>query len=199
MESPDVLQVYDDFYERIFRYALSRVGDVEAARDITAEVFLKMYKSRWKFKSTGAPISAWLFRIAGNEISSYYRREKYRPLRLETEINNTYTVPLSLKGDLQKEIAEAQERVNQNAVYFEIHNQLLKLPEKYQEVILLHYLEEHTIPQIALMLGKKEGTVKSLISRGIAKLRRVAINRDRMTSDEEFAVPRKSQKRVNFS
>lgn len=170
----DVMVLYDKYYDKIFRYTLNRTGDVELSRDITADVFLKAHKNRWKFVFTGAPISAWLFKIAGNEIISFARKRKNKPLALETELKRSNIVPLSLRGDLQDEILAAQEKVNQNAIFRRVHKQLCNLPNKYQEVITLRYLEEKSIAEIAFLLGKKPGTVKSLLSRGIAKLKRTS-------------------------
>jgi RNA polymerase sigma-70 factor (ECF subfamily) len=198
MKTFDVLQVYDALHTPILRYVANRVGDVEIARDITAEVFFKMYKNRWKYKFTGAPISAWLYRIAGNEINTFYRKQKYKPLRLETALKDTGSLPLSLRGDLQQEISDAQEKVDQNTAFTRIHKQLRQLPGKYQDVIVMHYLEEQTIPQIAALLGKKEGTVKSLISRGIAKLRTEA-QKSQNRSEEGLLVPKRPQEGVKVS
>lgn len=197
----DIFQVYNEFHVKIFRYVLSRVGDVEAARDITAEVFFKMHKNRWKLGLTSTPISAWLFRVAGNEISSFFRKKKYKPLCLEAELDTLKAVPSALRGDLQEEILQAQEQINRNAVYFKIHKQLLKLPNKYQEVIVLHYLEEQTVPEISRLLDKKEGTVKSLISRGVAKLRKIAEAEEEaeLLSGAGFLVEIGREKKVNVS
>ena len=173
----DVLKLYDTYHAKIFHYVLNRTGEVEVSRDIAAEVFFKAYKHRRRFKLTSAPISAWLFRIAGNEVSSHHRSKKYRPVCLETALSRSDILPLSLRGDLQEEIMNAQEQVNLNARFFRVHAQLRKLPDKYQAVIVLHYLEEKTVLEIAAILGKKEGTVKSLLSRGIGKLKKI-VGRD---------------------
>ena len=170
----DVLKVYDTYYDEIFRYVLNRMGDVEVARDIAADVFFKVHKHRWKYVFTGAPVSAWLYRIAGNEVISFHRKAKYRPLTLDSELQRNEVVPLSLRGDLQEEIQKAQEQVNCNAAFQRVQQQLKKLPNKYQEVIVLRFLEEKSIREISLLLGKKEGTIKSLISRGITQLKRLS-------------------------
>jgi RNA polymerase sigma-70 factor, ECF subfamily len=193
----DVLKLYDDYESKIFHYVLHRTGDVEAARDITAEVFFKAHENRWRFQFTVAPISAWLFRIAGNEVSSFHRRKRYRPFCLETELTRSEMVPFSLRGDLRDEILNAQERVSRNAAFFRVLAELLKLPDKYQEVIVLHYLEEKTVPEIAEILGKRQGTVKSLISRGIRKLRTVMGRAQDPFSDERLLAKLQAEKGVN--
>ena len=195
MEILDALQVYDEFYTRIFRYVLHRVGDVETARDITSEVFLKMVRHRLRFRFTNAPVSAWLFRIAGNEVSSFYRKERGRKVQLEDWDDGG--LPALLKGDLEAELSAAREAVDRNNSFFRVCRRLRKLPEKYQEVIVLHYLEEQTVPQIARLLGKKEGTVKSLISRGIAKLKAAEEREIRAQAAGGILVEEPSRKGVN--
>ncbi|MBN2527121.1 MAG: RNA polymerase sigma factor [Deltaproteobacteria bacterium] len=168
----DVLKLYDAYYDCIFRYVLNRTGDVEVARDISADVFFKVHRSRWKFMFTGAPVTAWLYRIAGNEVITWQRKKKYRPVALERELQRLDILPLSLRGDLREEINDVQAKVNRNTAFHKVNKYVEKLPNKYQEVIVLRYLEEKSIKEIATLLGKKEGTIKSLISRGISHLRR---------------------------
>ncbi len=187
MEPQDTLRVFDEFYTRIFRYVLGRVGDAEVARDITAEVFFKMIRSRLRLRLTRAPVSAWLFRVAGNEIATFHRRRKYRPVQLEAALNDSGALPPSLCGDLRSELSAIEEAVNRNDMYLKVHRGLVKLPDKYQEVIVLHYLEGQTVPEIALLLGKREGTVKSLISRGIAKLKQTAVRQERRGARGDFS------------
>ena len=196
MKPFDAMQIYDEFYPRIFRYVLTRIGNAEASRDIAAEVFFKMVKNRWRFKLTAAPVSAWLFRVASNEIATFYRRAKYRPVQLEAALEQAGELPLSLRGDLQEELSVAQALIDRHDVFSQIRRHLLRLPAKYQEVIVLHYLEEQTVPQIALLLGKKEGTVKSLISRGIAKLRAVVEGEEHNISREAFFVDEEPGEKV---
>ncbi|MBN2344457.1 MAG: RNA polymerase sigma factor [Deltaproteobacteria bacterium] len=170
----DVLALYDAYHRKIFRYALNRTGDVEVARDIAADVFFKVHKHRWKFVFSGAPVSAWLYKIAGNEIVSFQRKQKYRPVALDNALSDNDIVPMSLRGDLQEEIQDAQEHVHRHAAFLRIQKQISRLPGKYQEVIVLRYLEEKSVQEISELLGKKEGTVKSLLSRGISKLKKAS-------------------------
>ena len=71
-------QIYDHFFDKIFRYVLVRVGIQADAGDITEEVFLKALTSINSFKFRGAPFSAWLFRIAHNQVIDFHRRASKR-------------------------------------------------------------------------------------------------------------------------
>lgn len=193
----DVLELYDTYQSQIFRYVLHRTGDVEVARDITAEVFFKAHNHRWRFKLTSVPVSAWLFRIAGNEVSSFQRKQKFRPVCLDAALENSDTIPLSLRGDLREEIRQFQSEVERNATFIRVHQKLVALPNKYQEVIVLRYLEEKTIREIADILGKKEGTVRSLISRGMALLRRVVGKTKTATSTNNLLTEVRQEKGAN--
>ena len=69
-------QVYEEYYLRVYRYAAARVGQSAEAEDIAQEVFLKALNSLHRFKFTGPPFAAWLFRIAHNLIIDRARHIK---------------------------------------------------------------------------------------------------------------------------
>jgi RNA polymerase sigma-70 factor (ECF subfamily) len=69
-------------------------------------------------------------------------------------------------------LIQAEEELRRNQEYLLLHQQLSILPSKYQEVITLRYFEKKQIKEISEILGKKEGTVKSLLHRGLEKLRK---------------------------
>jgi RNA polymerase sigma-70 factor (ECF subfamily) len=71
---------------------------------------------------------------------------------------------------LQEEIMKAEDEIQKHQDFLEVHKELQKLPLKYQEVLSLRYFEEKKVSEIAEILGKKEGTVKSLLWRGFEKL-----------------------------
>ena len=73
--------------------------------------------------------------------------------------------------DLESELMEAQEELGKYQDFLEIQARLVQLPARYQEVIALRFFEKKQIKEIAEILGKKEGTVKSLLSRALEKLR----------------------------
>lgn len=163
--------IFEEYYPKILRYTLYRTGNAEAARDITSETFFKALKNLWKFRWIGSSFSSWLYRIAGNTVIDYFRAKKFEPVSLEAAIEEGGLPELSSRHDLEAEIMEAQEQLDRNRDYAEIRKFLLKLPAHYQEVLVLRYINGNKVEEIAEILGKKTGTVKSLISRGVSMLR----------------------------
>ena len=66
--------LYDHYYPRIFGYVLRRTANLEAAQDITSETFFKALRKLWQFRWRNISFSSWLYKIASNEISQYFRQ-----------------------------------------------------------------------------------------------------------------------------
>ncbi len=160
-------ELYDQNYSKIFGYTLKRTANIETAQDITSETFLKALKNIKKFKWKGVSFSCWLYRIASNEIANYFRKNKYRAISFEK-----ISEPISLSNPSQ-ELIEAEEQLKRQKDFLELQQKITKLPDVYQEVIVLKFFEKKKIKEIAKILGKKEGTVKSLLHRGVKKLRKL--------------------------
>ncbi|MEQ8927753.1 MAG: sigma-70 family RNA polymerase sigma factor [Fulvivirga sp.] len=161
--------LYKEYFQRIFNYLFKRVLDFDLARDITSEVFIKAFLAIQRYQWRGIDFIIWLHRIAYNEIMMYSRNQeqfrKYKFLIQCTPVN---------KASLEEEKIEIETQIlNDKRVNLLIQS-INKLPRKYQEPIALKYYEGLTIKEIAIVLSKKEGTVKSLISRGIEKVRKNA-------------------------
>jgi RNA polymerase sigma-70 factor (ECF subfamily) len=164
-------KLFEEYYKPIHRYALHRTGNAAAADDVTAETFFKALNKISGFKWAGVPFSAWLYRIAGNEVINYFRRGAREPSGFELNPDGvTQREPASTQ-DMEKELLEAQEKIDNSAAYIRAKEALKTLPEKYREVLTLRFLEDKKIMEICEILGKNEGTVKSLISRGTARLK----------------------------
>ena len=181
-KDPEVFaKLYDEHYPKIFGYILKRVANFEIAQDITSETFFKALKKLWQFRwrniSFGVyPVGhrrcsfgAWLYRIANNEIANYYRKNRYL-VSLEILRNEQGFEPVALHNP-ETELLEAQEKLRQHQDFLKIQEKISQLPIKYQEVITLRFFEKKKIKEIAEILGKKEGTIKSLLHRGLEKLK----------------------------
>lgn len=158
----------DHYYEAIFGYIFRRVTLYDTARDLAAETFLKAFAKIHTFQWTGRPISAWLYKIATNEVNLYFRKEKYRPVSLHQLLDEGALPPFT-DDETEREKLDRELAIHEEFVIVQQH--LVRLPVKYQEVIALRYFEDKTNKEIAVILGKKEGTIKSLVSRGLEKLR----------------------------
>ncbi|MFW6118294.1 MAG: RNA polymerase sigma factor [Chloroflexota bacterium] len=163
-------ELYDQYYPKIFGYVLRRTTNLEAAQDITSEIFLKALRKLWQFRWRNVPFSSWLYRIATNEINQYFRKAEYKK-SISMEELQEQGFELISPHDLESELIEAQEKLKQYQDFLEIQEKIVRLPAKYQEVIALRFFEQKQINEIAEILGKKEGTIKSLLHRAVQKLR----------------------------
>ncbi len=162
--------LFDRYHAKIYSYALRRVGSPSAADDIASEVFHKALLKLWQFKWQGAPFSAWLYRIATNEINLHFRKASSKNVSLEALTEETGFEPAS-SYELRKELEEAEAELERHALFLRVREEIARLPLAYQEALALRFFEGKKIEEISEILGKKTGTVKSLLSRGLEKLR----------------------------
>ncbi len=162
-------KLYDEYYSQIFGYVLRRTASIDVAQDITSEVFLKALKNIKQFHWRDIPFSAWLYRIASHEIANNFRKNKRRQLLTEEVMNSASTSNISVEA----EIAQAEAELQKHEDFLAIHKNISRLPVKYQEVIVLRFFEEKQIKDIGVILGKRQGTIKSLLHRGMERLRKL--------------------------
>jgi RNA polymerase sigma-70 factor (ECF subfamily) len=170
-DNPDAFgRLYDQYYPRIFGYILRRTANVEAAQDVTSETFLKALGKLWQFQWRNVSFSSWLYKIATNETNQYFRKAEYKK-SVSLEELREQGFELASTSDPESELIEAQDRLKQHQDFLEIQEKIAQLPDKYQEVITLRFFEKKQIREIAEILGKREGTIKSLLHRAVERLR----------------------------
>lgn len=166
-------ELFEQYYKPILNYTLRRTGHAETAKDLTSQTFFNAYRKFHQFQWVeGSSFSSWIYRIATNEINSYYRKGK-GTISLDSIMEFGFDAPS--QDDLQRELIEAQEQFQQAKDFLRIREALSQLSVKYQEVLALRYFEGKKILEIAEILGKREGTVKALLSRGVEKLRQALV------------------------
>jgi RNA polymerase sigma-70 factor (ECF subfamily) len=167
-DDPDAFgSLYDVHYSKIFGYILRRTADVQVAEDITSEVFFAALKNISKFRWQGVPFSAWLYRIANNKTATYFTHGKNGQVRLD-DVPEFY---LGSTASAEEELLEAEAELKRHEQYLTLNDNIRRLDIKYQEVITLRFWENKQINEISAILEKSEGTVKSLLHRGVEKLR----------------------------
>lgn len=162
-------EIYDIYYPKIFGYIARRVSNVQIAADITSETFLKVLKKINTFVFQDIPFSAWIYRIATNEIANYYRQKSTYSLE---KMQEQFGFEIEDKTNIEEELEKAQFELERNEMFVAVSKKLKNLPIHYHEVIVLRFFEKKKLREISDILGKSEGTIKSLLSRGIEKLRK---------------------------
>ena len=153
-------QLYEAYFNKIYRYVVIKIGNRTEAEDMTQQVFLKAYQSIRSYKWKGVPFSAWLFRIAHNQIVDFYRKKSKRPtVRLEESTVVSSDNPLRTvesRFDIER-----------------LRTATFQLTSAQQEVISLRFAGGLAIAEVARTMGKSEGAVKALQHSAVAALRKV--------------------------
>ena len=155
-------QIYEENFDRIYRYIVFKIGERTEAEDMTQQVFLSAFKSISSYKWKGVPFSAWLFRIAHNRIVDFLRKKAKR-----------LTVPLdeSLASGGSNPGLEAE----RNLEIAGLVSAARRLTDAQQEVISLRFAGGLPIAEVARIMGKSQGAIKALQHSAVAALRRVMV------------------------
>ena len=162
--------IFDNYYTPIFNYCLRRVSHKTSAEDLTSEIFFKALNALPKFRWQNVPFSAWLYRIASNEVISFYRKNSQTVSSLE-DMQEKFGFDLAGEGNSATNLLEGELTKEQQDQFLLVKQCLERLPEHYKEVLSLRYFEKLSIIEVAQILDKPEGTIKSLLSRGADLLR----------------------------
>ena len=151
--------LYEEHFDKIYRYVTLKIGDQAEAEDLTQQVFLKALQSISSFRWKGIPFSAWLFRIAHNQVVDYFRKKK-----------RYATAPLheSLAGNG----IDPQLAAEQNLDIEQLLSATKRLTGAQREVISLRFSGELSIDEVAKIMGKSQGAVKALQHSAIVALRK---------------------------
>ncbi|HEV7666794.1 MAG TPA: sigma-70 family RNA polymerase sigma factor [Chloroflexota bacterium] len=157
-------QAFDELYSRystrVFGYLFQRLnGNAEEAEDLTADVFTRVYEKIDAFQPQGAPLSAWVFRIAHNKLIDSVRR---KPKQTQITLDDAPEISAGpVFGWLDQQLAMDQIKAG-----------LARLTYEQRQVITLRFLEGKSLAETAVLVGRNEDAVKKLQARGLASLRR---------------------------
>jgi len=156
-------ELYESYFELVYVYVARRIRNRAETEDLTAEVFRKALANLPRFKWTGAPFAAWLFRIASNMIADRAKRAA-REGKFASGESEPSTVGLLTRGEQQTDLEQSERR----ARLLDLVNELA---EDQRRVVVMRFAEEKSIGEIARALGRSEGAVKQLQFRALENLR----------------------------
>jgi RNA polymerase sigma-70 factor (ECF subfamily) len=152
--------LYEEYYDKIARYAFVHIGNRPDAEDIAGEVFLRALESLKSYQERGIPMHGWLYRIAHNLVVDYWRKAaKRRTVPLDTVAIEGGVNPATVAEknlELEK-VAKAMEQLT---------------PEQ-REVIALRFFGELTSKEAGGVLNKSDGAIREMQRAAIEKLRKL--------------------------
>ena len=149
--------LYENNFERVYAYVVRRVGNRAETEDLTAEVFHHALANLKRFEWRGIPFAAWLFRIAANLISDRWQRTGREQLADDPkQIESAAASPAELE-DIERRVT--------------IFRLVDRLPVEQRRVVVLRFVEQKSIKEVAREIRKTEGAVKQLQFRAISSLR----------------------------
>lgn len=164
--------LYDRYFEPIFQFIYNRTLDEERCADLCSQVFLKAMQRLGDYTYKGVPFSAWLFRIASNEVAQFYRQsKKVRVVSAEE----------SYLGDLFDEMEE-----DNLAPYRPfLVPALEELKEADLEIVELRFFEQRPFKEIADMLNITESNAKVRTYRVLERLKKILLSKINGEEDTE--------------
>ncbi|MGD8624929.1 MAG: sigma-70 family RNA polymerase sigma factor [Anaerolineae bacterium] len=153
-------ELYRRHVDTIYRYIYARTQDEVVAEDLTAQVFLKALEGLPTYQYMGKPFLSWLYRIAYARVVDHYREQRRRQ-----EVALFETVPADDPPPSQRVEAEAE---SDAAI-----DLLAQLTDDQQDVLILRFIGELSLAEVAETLGKTVGAIKALQHRALASLARL--------------------------
>ncbi len=150
-------ELYENNFERVYAYVVRRVGDRAETEDLTSEVFHHALANLRRYEWRGIPFAAWLFRIAANLISDRWQRRSRE--QATDQVEQIESAPAN---------STEFEDVERRATLFRLVD---TLPTEQRRVVVLRFVEQKSIKEVAREIRKTEGAVKQLQFGALSSLR----------------------------
>ena len=156
--------IYSEFAQKIYKFCYFRVSSREEAEDIAAQVFIRA----WDRIAAGKKVTnvqGFLYRIAGNIVIDFYRKRAGKHEISLDDPRNPIDVP---------DKSDVVERLDERLMISEVRKRLEQLPDQYREVIILRYINDIPINEIAKIMDTSENNISVRLHRAIEKLKALA-------------------------
>jgi len=152
------VSIYKAYVDEIYQYIFLRTGfNIPLAEDLTQDIFLEVYKSLFRFRGICSE-RTWVFRIAKNRLFDFYRKQYSRP-------PDTLSIEDQLIEQISDEKQDLEEYLQITYESQRVRECLGQLPQQYKIVLLLKYVEDKRIKEIARILDKSPKSVESMLQR----------------------------------
>lgn len=151
--------LYEKYFDRIFYFVLRQVDDEELAGDLCSQTFVNALNHLPRYEFRGLPFSAWLYRIATNEVNKHYRKTKGKRV-------------FSLEEAKVKELTERTDDGWDEDLIQRLLNYMKDLPTDMLQVLELRFFEDKDFKEIAFILEMTESGAKMRTYRALDKLRK---------------------------
>jgi len=151
--------IYEIFAERIYRYIYLKTSSREEAEDLTQQVFVRAWEALPQFEFKKNPFSSWLYSIARNLITDFYRKKKPDfSLDSENAVEMPDDLDLTERLIIQDEIRQVFEAINQ-------------LPLEQKDLLLLRFVDDLSYDEIASIMNKSPLTLRVIQHRALKRLK----------------------------
>jgi RNA polymerase sigma-70 factor (ECF subfamily) len=156
---PEALEeLFDRYYDKVYRYAYYRLHNRCEAEDIASLVFVRVVEGLQHFQPDRGQFVSWLFRIAHNALVDLYRRQRIT-LTIE-QVDDEHVIDTN-----------ADNHLVQTLEHESILRGLEELTDEQREVIVMRYVADLSYPEIAEALGKSQSTIRMTVHRALRRLR----------------------------
>lgn len=164
--------LYEMHVDAIFEYVYYRVDSKSTAEDLTSEVFLRMVHGLASYRTQGVPFRAWLFRVAANLLIDHYRQQKKKSLA-------------PLLDDYASDDTDPFDRLAQSEDQLRLKLAIRALPEIYQDLLLLRFVENLPHTEIAKIMHKSADALRAMQYRALKALAEQFAQLDNKWSSEQ--------------
>lgn len=152
-------EIYERYFDRIFNYIYRQTDDEDIAGDLSSQTFVNALNSLKNYEFRGFPFSAWLYKIAGNEVNKHYRKTKAKQV-------------FSLEEIKVREMMERTDDEWDEELIQQLLNYMKDLPTDMLRVLELRFFEDKDFKEIAFILDMTESGAKMRTYRALDKLRK---------------------------
>jgi RNA polymerase sigma-70 factor, ECF subfamily len=150
-------ELYETYFDRIFNYILRQTDDEELAGDLCSQTFVNALNNINRYEFRGFPFSAWLYKIAGNEVNKHYRKNKG---------NKVFSIEELKVRELVEQADGWDEELIEHVLKY-----MNELPTDMIQVLELRFFEDKDFKEIAFILDMTESGAKMRTYRALDKLR----------------------------